>query len=152
MRKLQMIEISEILYRWVKGSKLKQIAKSLGFARNTVREVVRQASDLGLLPEDTADKVEAISASMSGDRYKSTTKIENSAAVLKDFDERIQKWLKEDSITVKQISRLIKRAGVDLSYSSVRRYINTNFLKQKTHCVPRASCKKIFFLPKKLLC
>ena len=136
MRKLQMIEISEILYRWVKGSKLKQIAKSLGFARNTVREVVRQASDLGLLPEDTADKVEAISASMSGDRYKSTTKIENSAAVLKDFDERIQKWLKEDSITVKQISRLIKRAGVDLSYSSVRRYINTNFLKQKTHCVP----------------
>jgi len=136
MRKLQMREISEILYRWVKGSKLKQIARSLGFARNTVRDVVRQASDLGLSLEDTADKVEAISASMSVDRYKSKVKIDNSAAILKDFDERIQNWLKENSITVKQISRIIQKSGVDISYSSIRRYINANFLKQKTHCIP----------------
>ena len=136
MRKLFMIEISEILYRWVKGLKLKQIANSLGFSKNTVKRIVRQAEDLGLSLEDTTDKVEAISASMSVERYKPKDPIDNSAAILKEFDERIQNWLKEDSMTVKQISRLIQKNGIELSYSSVVRYVNANFLNQKTYCIP----------------
>jgi transposase len=64
-----MIEISEILYRWVKGLKLKQIANSLGFSKNTVKRIVRQAEDLGLSLKDTTDKVKEISAAMSVERY-----------------------------------------------------------------------------------
>ena len=88
-----MIEISEILYRWVKGLKLKQIANSLGFSKNTVKRIVRQAEDLGLSLEDTTDKVEEISAAMSVERYKQKTPIDNSATTLKDFDEKIVSFL-----------------------------------------------------------
>jgi len=131
-----MIEISEILYRWVKGLKLKQIANSLGFSKNTVKRIVRQAEDLGLSLEDTTDKVEEISATMSVERYKQKAPIDNSTTILKEFDERIKNWLKEDSMTVKQISRLIQKTGIELSYSSVVRYVNANFLNQKTYCIP----------------
>jgi transposase len=131
-----MIEISEILFRWVKGLKFKQIASSLGFSKNTVKRIVRQAEELGLSIEDTADKVEEISSAMSVERYKQKAPIDSSATILKEFDERIQNWLKEDSMTVKQISRLIQKNGVELSYSSVVRYVNANFLNQKTYCIP----------------
>ena len=43
MRKLEMIEISEILYRWNKGMRVKGIAKSLGYARNSVKSIIKQA-------------------------------------------------------------------------------------------------------------
>ena len=36
-----MIEISEILYRWVKGLRIKEISKSLGYARNSIKKVIR---------------------------------------------------------------------------------------------------------------
>lgn len=131
-----MIEISEILFRWAKGLKLKQIANSLGFSKNTVKRIVRQAEDLGLLLEDSTDKIEEISSAMSVERYKQKTPIDNSTTILKEFDERIQNWLKEDSMTVKQITRLIQKSGIELSYSSVVRYVNANFLNQKIYCVP----------------
>jgi hypothetical protein len=46
MRKLNMIEIEEILYRWRQGLKVKEITRSLGYARNTVRSVIKQAKVL----------------------------------------------------------------------------------------------------------
>ena len=38
-----MIEISEILYRWSKGMRIKGIVKYLGYARNSVKSIVKQA-------------------------------------------------------------------------------------------------------------
>ena len=43
MRRLRMIEISEILYRKQKGDKIKQIAKSLGYSKNTIKSVIKDA-------------------------------------------------------------------------------------------------------------
>jgi hypothetical protein len=45
MRKLNMIEIEEILYRWRQGLKVKEITRSLGYARN--RPDVRIDPDFG---------------------------------------------------------------------------------------------------------
>ena len=43
-----MIEVSEILYRWNRGNSKKNICRSLGISRNTVKEIIKVASGLGL--------------------------------------------------------------------------------------------------------
>ena len=44
-----MIEVKEVLYRWTQGMGKKTIARSLGLARNTIREILNQAMGFGWL-------------------------------------------------------------------------------------------------------
>jgi transposase len=143
MRKLNMIEISEILYRWIKGLKIKEIARSLGYARNSVKKIIRHAEKLGLSKEDQVDKIDAILVTLGTQR--SNPKIANNkdkisiAESLCSYDEQIKDWLTEDDITITQIRRLIAEQGLKVSDTSLRRYINSKFkaiLITKSYTVP----------------
>jgi transposase len=135
MRRLVMTQIEEILYRWVKGGRIKKISKSLGIARNTVREIVREGVKLGLRQGVEGGKVEEVSAKIMDSRYK----VKNESSGIKEklgvFDGRIECWLKEDSMTRKQIYRMIRESGVETSVSSVERYIKSKFLCSVQHTI-----------------
>lgn len=59
-RKILMIEVKEILYRWCQGMGKKGITRTLGIAKNTVREILNQAQGLGLKKESTLADIEII--------------------------------------------------------------------------------------------
>lgn len=69
MRKLQMIEVAEILYRWVSGFKIKEIVKSLGYARNTIKSVIRQAESIKEKLGYHNDQFDDIAKEISASRY-----------------------------------------------------------------------------------
>ena len=50
-RKIEMLEIREVIYQWQKGKRSRAISRSLGAARNTVRGLLRKAQTLGLKEE-----------------------------------------------------------------------------------------------------
>jgi transposase len=127
MRKLKMIEISEILYRWSQGLKIKQIARSLGYARNTIKSVINQATDLGMNPNSSKLNQEEIELKINETRYSSKDNINTLSNTLSFYDERIKNLLLEKSITITQIHRLISETGFVASEATVRRYINNNF-------------------------
>ena len=52
-----MVEIDEILYRWLKGISERKIAHSLGVSRNTVKKIIFQAKAAGL--KRTSEQAEA---------------------------------------------------------------------------------------------
>ncbi len=47
-RKIEMLEIREVIYQWQKGKRSRAISRSLGVSRNTVRDLLRKAEILGL--------------------------------------------------------------------------------------------------------
>ncbi len=130
-----MTEISEILYRWVSGMKIKAISRSLGIARNTIRSLIRSGLECGLKVGDDTSKIEEVSASIRVERYKVREKEAGLEQKLKFYDEEIKDWLKEGDMTITQIWRLIRERGVKISESSVRRYINKRALRGSTSTI-----------------
>jgi len=112
-----MIEISEILYRWSKNLKIKTICKSLGYARNSVRKVIKEAQNYGLRQNHQPEEIDAIVVKMKEKKEINTdlSKIVSSSIFTKlnSYDERITAWLLEKSMTITQIRRLIKESGFE---------------------------------------
>jgi DNA-binding transcriptional regulator LsrR (DeoR family) len=52
-RRIAMIEIEEVLYRWLQGMSMRQIARSLGISRNTVKKLITQGQQAGMIQGDS---------------------------------------------------------------------------------------------------
>jgi Na+/phosphate symporter len=112
-----MIEISEILYRWSKNLKIKAICKSLGYARNSVRKIIKEAKDHGLKQNHQAEEIDSIVTLMQAKKEMNTAlnQVSSSAIFtsLNAYDERIAAWLLEKSMTITQIGDHLKsRASI----------------------------------------
>ena len=55
-RKIEMLEIREVIYQWQKGKRSRAISRSLGASRNTVKGLLRKAQLLGLKPESEPEE------------------------------------------------------------------------------------------------
>lgn len=96
-----MIEVAEILYRWVQGSKIKEIVKSLGYARNTIKSVIRQAESIKEKLGYNNDQFDDIAKEISSSRYmKITRKQDKKADTLASYDQQIAIWLEEKFMTI----------------------------------------------------
>jgi transposase len=127
-----MSEISEILYRYSKNLKIRAIAKSLGYARNTVRKIINQAKTYGLKEDSNSDVIDGVIIKIQEiqDQKKLDKQVVADLSVVNNlslYDERISSWLLEKSMTITQIKRLINESGFETSYSSLSRYINQKF-------------------------
>jgi transposase len=142
MRKLEMIEISEILYRWSKGIRIKGIAKSLGYARNSVKSIIKQAEALGLRFGFIHEQFDQIVLKLQAARYlpKVSAQSQSKVSMLTAYDERIATWLNQKSMTLRQIHRLITESGLSIGETSLRRYVYAKFQSQlklgKNYTVP----------------
>ena len=56
-RKIEMLEIREVIYQWQKGKRSRAIGRSLGAARNTVKDLLRKAKIFGLKEESEPEGV-----------------------------------------------------------------------------------------------
>lgn len=134
-----MIEISEIIYRWIKGLKIKEIARSLGYSKNSIKSIIRQAKGLGLESGCDQHQLEIIICKLKEARYGSAKASKADSQVsLAAYDERIKLWIKEPSITITQIYRLIEESGLSTSETTVRRYIKAKFpeTQGKNYTIP----------------
>jgi DNA-binding CsgD family transcriptional regulator len=59
-RRIAMIEVEEVLYRWLKGMSIKGISRSLGISRNTVKKLITQAQQGGLTRESQLEELEGV--------------------------------------------------------------------------------------------
>lgn len=59
-RKIEMLEIREVIYQWQKGQRSRAISRSLGGARNTIKGLLKKAQLLGLKEESEPEEAEKI--------------------------------------------------------------------------------------------
>ena len=129
-RKIEMIEVSEVLYRLSKGFSKRHICRSLMISRNTVRQIAKLAEDLGFrLGVSNNDQIADISKKIMDTRSNKPTKHNSIEDRLSKWHLQIEQWLELPHMTTSQITRLLAEKGEKVSESSLRRYIQANFIK-----------------------
>lgn len=137
--KINMIEVKEILFRYQKGYKKREIATSLNIARNTVKAVIKEAEKLGFSKDKPEEELIAIYDKLTDQRQQKMLKKFSIAEQLEPYREQIEKWLQEPYMTITQMLRLLQQqTDIAISVSSLWRYTTSNFateIKSTMHIV-----------------
>lgn len=128
-----MNEIVEMIYHWHQGSGFKEIRRSLGFDRNTIRKYVRLAQAAG---------VERGTPFPQEGELVNRLKTVQASALLRETPGQDQisphrEWIdgllkesetKKEELTAKQFWRLFReRTGLPIGYCTMKRYLRSQF-------------------------
>ena len=110
-----MIEIEEVLYRWLQGMSMRQIARSLGISRNTVKKLITQGQQAGMIQGDSNVRIEDVRESLSVLRHQKESSTGIVQAYLSSQHEQISQWREMPYMTVTQMVRLFQEQGQRVS-------------------------------------
>src|SRR5436190_87858 len=121
-RELPMIDVKEVLRRWLAGHSNRRIARETGIDRDTAARYVAVARELALpndreLTEAEVHEVaQRVQARPLPDRSAEWTEIAKHKA-------RISEWLeRKRPLRLSKIHTLLNRDGIEASYDTLRRY------------------------------
>lgn len=121
-RELTVIDVGEILRRYVAGETVRAITRATGTDRKTVRGYLRAAEELGLVrggAPATPAQVAAIGHSRRPPREAHPG--ERDRALLAHSD-RIRAWLFKDRLRLTKVAELLAREGLVVPYTTLRRF------------------------------
>jgi len=128
--------VKEILYQDIKGKSHRQISKSLGVSRNTIKGYHDLAVSFGYNKLCSDTQLEAISLKVHETVYvKARNRHKPSIEAIQPYHQHIEQYLKEPWITHSQIYRLLNEKGLISSSRSLTRYITQYFPKAATSTV-----------------
>lgn len=142
-REVTMLEIKEVLWRWLRGESKKSISRQLGVARNTVRRYVEAAEAEGLAP--SAGRESLTEAQLGAVLVRLRTPAaprEHGDAWATCVARRsfIETKLAE-GLRLTKVHRLLKRRGVVVPYSTLHRFAKELLdFGAKGPSVPVADC------------
>ena len=123
-REVTMIEVKEVLRRWLAGAKRKRIAAEVGLDPKTVRRYIGAAVECGLAPEGdggklTEEELVAVLARLRGEvigrpRGERWARCEAERAF-------IERHLAQ-GVRLSKVAKLLRRRGIEVSYPMLYRY------------------------------
>lgn len=124
-----MWEVLQILRRLGRGESRSAIKRATGARRKTIRRYAAIALELGWNPESGVEPDEALAGAVfvrvrpgPAAQYKTATE-----RFLAPFQPQLEQWLKDEPgspvLLLTKVHQLLARQGVDVSYSSLRRYV-----------------------------
>jgi hypothetical protein len=122
-REVGMMDIDQVIRRWLAGEKIRAIARSTGTDRNTVRRIVRFAAEGGIrgdTPWPEESKLQEIRQRMG--RPGAAVATSEAEQQLKSRTEQIRAWLDKDHLLLTKVHELLGREGLVVSYSSLYRF------------------------------
>jgi transposase len=122
-REVTMVEIKEVLRRWLGGTGRKKIARQLGPSRNTVRHYIEVAESCGLKVQDGVEALTDERLAEILTRLKATPEREHGDAWSSCEEQRefIRKKLEKD-LRLSKIRKLLARRGVIVPYATLHRF------------------------------
>jgi transposase len=140
-RELGMIEIREIVRRWVAGEKVRSIARGSGIDRKTVSRYVEAARGIGMsrgAPSGLSDdQVEAIRVQVQRPPVREPSW---EVQTLLPYAEQIKEWLTQDELRLTKVYRRLKEQGVRVSYSTLYRYAREQKYVGQPRVTVRVAC------------
>jgi len=124
-RELSMIEVQEVLRRYVNGAGLRAIARGAGVDRKTVGKFIRAGTAVGLRPGGPPPTETQLATILTALRGPGRPKQVDAGAALQPHQAQIQAWLGE-GLRLTKIYRRLRAQGVTLSYSSLYRFAQTH--------------------------
>src|SRR5258708_20203221 len=105
-REVGMVQVREIVRRWLAGDGLRSIARALGVDRKTVAEYVRLARAAGIERDGappTEAQLDALAACRRPGRPVATTEPSAEVQTLIAHRETIPRWLSEDPLRLPNV-------------------------------------------------
>jgi transposase len=131
-------ELVEVLYQWHQGRNIRQIKRSLGFDRKTIRKYLELAERHGLSRELPLQQYDYYLQLASALQRGLKTPVDSSLSFKKSalYQPVIEKLLARKYMKPKQAYRILEREHeYPLSYSSFKRYMNIKYPKQPRNCL-----------------
>lgn len=123
-REVTVLEIKEVLRRWLRGEAKSEIARQCGAARGTVRSYIKAAEADGLcVGQDESVLDDECLARLAARLHPATGRPHGEAwGCCERHREDISRWLKRD-VRLTKIRKLLRRhRGVQVSYGTLRRF------------------------------
>ena len=122
-REVLSVEIREIIRRWQAGLSQRRIARGTGLSRVTVRRYIEAAETAGLKPGGPEPSEEQLARLATLSRTGPRQTEAPSEQLLAPWAEQIEGWLTAERLQVTRVQELLAERGYDVSYSSLRRFI-----------------------------
>jgi transposase len=127
-REVTMNEVVEIIYQWHQGAGFKQIHRSLGFHRKTIRKYVELAQQAGVSRGGPFPEESELVARLNPLTDSPLLRERPRQDILAPHEEWFKQLLKDDQMTAKQAWRLFReRTGATVSYCTLKRYLRAQF-------------------------
>ena len=141
-REVSMIEVKEVLRRWLANEKMKAISRRVGVSRNTVRHYIRVAERCGLRPgTDVKLTDEALSAVLVALKASPERPRGESWALCDARRSFIEQKLAEQ-VTLTKVARLLWRQGVKVPYATLNRFAVSELgFGRAAPTIPVADCE-----------
>jgi hypothetical protein len=122
-REVRMMDIDQVIRRWLGGERIRAVARSTGLDRNTVRRLIRFGQEAGLRPGDAwPDEAKLQTIQTRIGRPGATREQGPIEQVLLSWQPRIQVWLKEDRLILTKVHELLGREGLAVPYPTLHRF------------------------------
>jgi transposase len=127
-REVTMNEMVEIIFQWHQGAGFKQIHRSLGFHRKTIRKYVELAQQAGINRGDPFPEESDLAARLNGLTDAPMVRETPRQDILAPHEEWFKQLLKNNQMTAKQAWRLFREeSGEAVSYCTIKRYLRNRF-------------------------
>jgi Transposase and inactivated derivatives len=132
------VEITEVVRQWQAGRGIREITRSTGLARNTIRKYILTAQSCGLSrdgpPATESQLITLIQLNRAGPRQV----VIPSEKVLEPWAGRIEQWLKQDKLKLTRVQELLAQRHLMIAYSSLYRFVKRRgWLGRNSHTTVR---------------
>jgi transposase len=122
-REVTMLEIKEVLRRWLRGESKSEIARQCGIARATVRGYVRAAAAEGLSPGQPESALgDEMLAALAARLHPETGRPRGEGWECCEQQREFIAGKLEDDVRLTKIRKLLRRRDVRVSYATLRRF------------------------------
>jgi transposase len=121
-RELGMVEIREVLRRWLAGDGHRTIARGTGVDRKTIAKYVRAAAAVGLQPGGPVPTDAQVVAVRHRACPPAVETPSDEQQALWPHRETIRRWLGPEGLRLTKVARRLRAQGVAVSYSTLYRF------------------------------
>ena len=122
-KEVSRVDVMEVIRRWQQGDSQRHIAAGTGLSRDTIRKYLTAAVESGVKREGPNPTEEQLSRLVVLSRSGPRQTVAPAEDLLECWADQIYRWITVDRLQVTRIQELLAQRGCDVSYTSLRRFL-----------------------------